>query len=300
MVRKYVIKNKYADRIKLARKNADFTQQEVADKLNVSYQAVSSWEQPTGYVPDTKHLVEFAKLCGVSVSSLVEEESEYEFKTDKEFYKWDNQRKRIQTVAVTNKLKNTLKALPYAIEAHEGALRKNSDIPYITHLLNMACHLLAMDIKDDYILAATLLHDVIEDCCVVDDKVMPICVAEDKELNYRKVEASDLPVDKNVAKIVMLLTKPEGCKSREEMCKKYYAGLRTNYKAALIKLVDRCNNLTTMSWGLSHERVYRFIYETEKYVLPLLELIKNTEYDNAKWLLSYQIKTTLDIYKRLM
>ena len=55
-----------------------------------------------------------------------------------------------------------------------------------------------------------------------------------------------------------------------------------------------------MSWGLSRERIYRMISETEEYVLPLLNVIKNTEYDNAKWLLSYQIQTTLDIYKRLM
>ena len=42
------------------------------------------------------------------------------------------------------------------------------------------------------------------------------------------------------------------------------------------------------------------IKETDTYILPLLDVIKNTEYDNAKWLLSYQINTTLDIYKRLL
>ena len=84
------------------------------------------------------------------------------------------------------------------------------------------------------------------------------------------------------------------------MLKKYYDDLSKNPKAALIKLIDRCNNISTMSWGLSCDRIHRMIDETEEYVLPLLNSLKNSEYDNAKYLLAYQIQTTLDIYKRLM
>ena len=84
------------------------------------------------------------------------------------------------------------------------------------------------------------------------------------------------------------------------MLKEYYTNISNNPKASLIKLVDRCNKLTKMSWGLSRERIFRTIKETDIYILPLLDVIKNTEYDNAKWLLSYQINTTLDIYKRLL
>ena len=72
-------------------------------------------------------------------------------------------------------------------------------------------------------------------------------------------------------------------------------------KAALIKCIDRCNNLTTMSWGLSRERIYRMIKETEEYYPSLLKSLKSTpEYNNAAWLLQYQIESMLDIYKRLM
>ena len=68
-----------------------------------------------------------------------------------------------------------------------------------------------------------------------------------------------------------------------------------------IKCIDRCNNLTTMSWGLSRDRIYRMISETEKYYPRLLKTIKSTvEYDDAAWLLQYQIESMLDIYKRLM
>ena len=81
----------------------------------------------------------------------------------------------------------------------------------------------------------------------------------------------------------------------------YYDGIAANPKAALVKCIDRCNNLTTMSWGLSRARIYRMIAETEKYFPRLLKVIKSTvEYNDAAWLLQYQMESMLDIYKRLM
>ena len=88
---------------------------------------------------------------------------------------------------------------------------------------------------------------------------------------------------------------------REEIMKEYYRGLMQDGDAALIKCIDRCNNLTTMSWGLSRQREYRMIRETEQYILPLLETVrKQPEYNDAAWLLKYQMVSMLDIYKRLL
>ena len=43
------------------------------------------------------------------------------------------------------------------------------------------------------------------------------------------------------------------------------------------------------------------IRETEEYYPGLLDVIKATpEYNNAAWLLKYQMESMLDIYKRLM
>jgi GTP pyrophosphokinase len=56
-----------------------------------------------------------------------------------------------------------------------------------------------------------------------------------------------------------------------------------------------------MSWGLSRDRIYRMIKETEEYYPVLLNVVKAApEYNNAAWLLKYQIESMLDIYKRLM
>ncbi|MBQ2510257.1 MAG: hypothetical protein II529_05490, partial [Erysipelotrichaceae bacterium] len=146
--------------------------------------------------------------------------------------------------------------------------------------LNMACHCFAMNIHEDVIVAACLLHDVIEDCGYSEE---------------------DLPVSKECRKMVSLMSHEKDDSRRDQIMTEYYAGLASEPKAALIKCIDRCNNLTTMSWGLSRERIYRMISETEKFVYPLLQVIKNEpEYSNASWLLQYQIKSMLDIYKRLM
>ena len=83
--------------------------------------------------------------------------------------------------------------------------------------------------------------------------------------------------------------------------KAHYKSIAGNPKAALIKCVDRCNNLTTMAWGLSRDRIFRMIKETEEYYPRLLRVVKETpEYNNAAWLLQYQMESMLDIYKRLM
>ena len=56
-----------------------------------------------------------------------------------------------------------------------------------------------------------------------------------------------------------------------------------------------------MSWGLSRDKIYRMITETETYYPRLIKVIKDVpEYNDAAWLLKYQIESMLDIYKRLM
>ena len=266
-------------RIARARRDMGLRQSDVADRLGVTFQAVSLWERDEA-IPDTWNLIELAKVLGVSVSSLVEQRGDHTFATRKNIYDWEHMASFVRHTARAKGMRNTLKALDFAKKAHEGQTRKKSDIPYIYHPLNLACHCFAMGIDDDSIIAACLLHDTIEDCgCTYDD----------------------LPVDDDVKKLVRLLTHDKDYSDRDKMLKAYYKDLKTDSRAALIKCVDRCNNLTTMSWGLSRDRVYRCIDETERYVIPLLKVVKDDpDYNNAAWLLQYQIESTLDIYKRLM
>ena len=265
--------------IKNLREERKYTQEHVAEVMGISFQAVSSWERDE-YKPETEKLIKLAEVFDVSVSAIAEEKQKA-FKTKEAIYDWEHMKTYVKTTARNFKLTNTLKAVDYAVDAHKGQTRKKSTVPYIYHPLNLACHALSMGIRDDAIIAACMLHDVVEDC--------------GKEL-------SDLPVDDETKEIVRLLTR-EKCseENRNEVLNSYFKAIAENPKAALIKCMDRCNNLTTMSWGLSRERIYRTIKETEEYFPPLLKVLKGTtEFNNAAWLLKYQIESMLDIYKRLM
>lgn len=265
--------------IKSLREERKLTQEQVAEALGVSFQAVSSWERDE-YRPDLDKLIRLAEVFDVSISSIAEEKKKT-FKTKEAIYDWERMRTFVKTSAKNYKLTDALKALDYAVKAHEGQKRKKSDTPYIYHPLNMACHALSMGIREDSIIAACLLHDVVEDCGKTVD---------------------ELPVNDEDRDIVRLLTREQTTDAnRDKVMKAYYKAIESNPKAALIKCLDRCNNLTTMSWGLSRDRIYRMITETETYYPRLIKVIKDVpEYNDAAWLLKYQIESMLDIYKRLM
>lgn len=265
--------------IKRMREERKMTQEQVADLLGVTFQAVSSWERDE-YKPDTDNLIKLAKALNVSVSAIAEDRMGT-FKTKYAIYDWEHMKTFVKTTAKSYGMVNTLKAVDYAVAAHEGQTRKKSNTPYIYHPLNMACHALAMGIKDDEIIAACLLHDVAEDC----------------EKTYE-----ELPVNEETKKIVRLVTHEKTTEiNRSLVMKEYYGAITLDPKASLVKCIDRCDNLTTMSWGLSRDRIYRLIIETEEHYPSLLGTIKETpEYNDAAWLLKYQIESILDIYKRLM
>lgn len=265
--------------IKSLREERKLTQDQVAEAIGISFQAVSSWERDE-YKPDTEKLIKLAEFFDVSVSAIAEEKRNT-FKTKETIYDWEHMKTYIKTTARNFKLPHTLKAVDFAVKAHEGQSRKHSSIPYIYHPLNLACHALSMEIVDDAVIAACLLHDVIEDC---------------------SVKLDELPVNDETKELVRLLTcEKTNDENREKIIGAYYKDIAGNPKAALIKCIDRCNNLTTMSWGLSRDRIYRMIKETEEYYPALLNAIKDTtEYNNAAWLLKYQMESMLDIYKRLL
>ena len=58
------------ENIVIARKNLKLTQADLADKMNVSYQAVSSWERDEN-LPDTINLIALAATLKVTLDWLV-------------------------------------------------------------------------------------------------------------------------------------------------------------------------------------------------------------------------------------
>ena len=58
----------------------------------------------------------------------------------------------------------------FAAKAHDGMLRKGTNTPYIVHPREAAA--IAASITDDeHVIAAALLHDVMEDCGVTEEEL---------------------------------------------------------------------------------------------------------------------------------
>ena len=61
------------EKLSTLRKQHKITQMELADKLGVTRQAVSKWEQGTAF-PSTENLIQLGKLYGVSIEVLTNPE----------------------------------------------------------------------------------------------------------------------------------------------------------------------------------------------------------------------------------
>ena len=189
----------------------------------------------------------------------------------------------VKGAASASGLHQTLTALQISRKAHDGQRRKGGAIPYINHPLTMACHALAMGIRRDDVLAAILLHDVVEDC--------PGYTPE------------GLPVNDTVRDLVDRLTHTwQSGKGTDEEKRRYYKRISESPDAAFVKVIDRCSNLAMMATGFSKEKMSSFIQETEKYVFPLMEGLKKNhpEYNSAMFLVKYQMASQMETVKRLL
>ena len=266
------------------RKDLGITQGALAEKLDVSFQAVSLWERDES-LPDTDRLQDIAAALSIRVSELFEEEgvepSHWDLKD--EMFSVDHMYKRVQEYSRAKRYTEALTAIRVMKKAHEGQFRKGKDhIPYIFHPLLMACHAFALGIDDDELISTILLHDVLEDCDVTEE---------------------ELGVNAAITEAVKLLsyTEPDGM-SEEEAMERYYCGIASNRIATIVKLLDRCNNVSTMAMGFTRKKMAEYIEETERYVYPLFDIVKENydTYYNAAFLLKYQMKSILESLKRTL
>ncbi len=255
------------------RKKYGYTQEALAELLKVSFQAVSAWERGE-YDPDLNNIRKLSDIFNVSMDYMM---NEIEFKTQDSIFGEEELTALITKKAEEKALSQTKVAFAFAKKAHEGQKRKRSEVPYFTHPLMVCAHAIHLGFEDDAMLSACLLHDVLEDC---------------------DVKEEELPVGMEARHLVVLLTRPEGKKNKEAL-EKYYLAVAGNEKAILIKCLDRCNNLMTMTWGLKRHKQIRYIRETEEHIYPLLkQLSEIPKYQSACWLLKYQMESMIDTIKR--
>ncbi len=269
------------------RKRLGMTQEQLAEKLGVSAQTVSKWENGWN-LPDIENLNTLSSVLGIPLSSLFSEsEVDAGFVYRDRLFREDKMFTRMRTVAQIEKLYETYRALSYMRERHEGQFRKPAKhsaerVPYINHPLLMALHAYYLGVRDDVILAAILLHDVVEDT---------------------GVELEELPFSDEVKKVVGLVSfsVPEGM-DKEEAKKQYYEKIRKDTRACVVKVIDRCNNVSTMAQAFSREKIIAYVKETEEYVMPVLQSLKESspEYADLAFIVKYHIISVIESVKNLI
>lgn len=277
-------------RLSRARKNAGLTQNQVAEALNISTQSVSAWECGNS-MPDIEKLPELAALYHRTTDWLLTGEGPSEDVLNvtsnlaERLFSEEHMATYISAFCTARKLHETRKALDYARRMHEGQFRKSSEgegtVPYIYHPMLMTCHALALGLEEDDLLSACLLHDVCEDCAVAPD---------------------ELPVGEAVRHAVRLLTKPKRFDGSDEAERAYYDAISGNRIAAMVKLLDRCNNVSGMAAGFSEQRMAAYIRETLDYVYPLMEKARHAypEYADALFLIRYHMRSVVETARHLL
>jgi (p)ppGpp synthase/HD superfamily hydrolase len=159
-----------------------------------------------------------------------------------------DQYRRIQAIAKHHGWKNTAHALPLSRHLHHGQAR-DSGGPYLSHPIRVALLLHDLGIHADYLIAAALLHDVMEDC---------------KERISAKVLVRLHALDAQTMTLVQLLTK-----DKSQPPEPYFARITSCWEASLIKLADRADNLATMDGAFIRERARKYIEETRSHIIPL-------------------------------
>ena len=122
----------------------------------------------------------------------------------------------------------TQKALKFATEKHKGQVRLGGD-PFISHLIEVAAILYEHHYRDDNILAAAYLHDVLEDTDTTAEEL-------EKEFGKEITEiVVALTIKRNLGETSMDKTKRMAMQLR-----------KAPIEAKLIKLADRLHNVRTM------------------------------------------------------
>lgn len=128
-------------------------------------------------------------------------------------------------------------AIRVAARAHRHGLRKGGDIPYLSHSASVALLLERVGISDDHIIAAALLHDVVEDTAVTIADLAcefpPVVVELVEGLSERKLDTEGK-------------MRPWHDRKRDhlEVVAKSAFGVRA------IVLADKLHNLGTMAFDL--------------------------------------------------
>ena len=180
--------------------------------------------------------------------------------------------------ATAKRYYNMQKSLVLAQQFHDGQKRKGG-ADYLVHPLRVCTYLVSLNFDDDVLLSAALLHDVIEDNDLLKDNP--------------NILVDVYKIDEEVLRVVQTVTKQKGLD--EERTIRYFDGIKRNWRALLVKISDRVNNVSTMA-VFTPEKRQEYIDETRRFVIPLCSYGKlyYPELSNALTAMKYHITSICD------
>ena len=144
-------------------------------------------------------------------------------------------------------------ALIFATEQHAGQSRKYTGQPYIFHPISVAMIVMETPNHSDEMVAAALLHDVVEDCSVLPDEVGRRFGATVQELVYWLTD---------------IATPADGNRAQRKAIEREKWSRCDNNGAKTVKLADLLDNTSSI---LARDPKFAVLYlEEKRMMLPLL------------------------------
>ena len=147
-------------------------------------------------------------------------------------------------------------ALELALRLHDGT-RKDKVTPEWAHPMTVTLYLTTLaptfGTQAEHILAASLLHDVLED--------KPFTIEE------MRLRFGDRVTNTVVALSHKQRLDPEATRTKDD----YYSRMYLDPAAGIIKAADRIHNLGSMIGVFTPEKQASYVVETRYYILPMLK-----------------------------
>lgn len=165
---------------------------------------------------------------------------------------WSEVKQHLMSVLPIDTLNSLEQAFTFASAYHGQQTRPNGE-PYIIHLFEVLEILLASGIREENMLIAGVLHDVVEDT---------FCSLQEVHIRFGE----------NVANLVEWLTKPD--QSITESSAQLRAEYIDRFKIApldvvAIKLADRLSNVQKLDTHPKLEKQRSYYWETVEKIIPL-------------------------------
>ena len=254
------------ERISYYRKSRGLTQAELAELMEVSFQAVSSWELGR-YAPDLSRINKLADVLGIPAERLLSDMPESALPVRTRFSNEEHMYTFLKTAC--RSARNIPKLLPFCREAYAGQTLPGTDVPFFNLPLSMACHCLSLGLGETAAEAALVSN-------------VPLMPGHGNTV---------LPVDEQTAAAVRLFVRA-GRGSYEK------AAFEKDTLASLLLILDAVHRPTAGKYTAAETRALAL--KAEERALPLIPVLKKgTPAENdAAWVLSFILMQQTELIRR--